>query len=61
MTTDPIPLIRSAVADAGSQTKFAKECGVTQPYVSQVLAGKTPPSQKILEVIGLERAVVKAS
>lgn len=58
MSPDPIRAIKEAVDEYGSQTKFAKSCGVTQAYVSQVLSGKTPPSVRLLSAVGLRRAVV---
>ncbi len=42
---------------ASSQTAWAKMVGVSQTYVSDVLAGKKEPSGKLLERFNLIRIV----
>lgn len=40
-----------------SQSKTAAEFGVSRSYLSEVMRGKRPPSLKILNKLGLIRAV----
>lgn len=37
---------------------FAAKCGISQPYFSQILNGKRPMTNKLLEAVGLERRTV---
>ena len=43
------------VQTAGSQEKLAKQLGVTQPYLSQVLCRKRPASRDLLTALGLRK------
>lgn len=49
--------LQAAVDRAGGQGAFAKVAGVTQPYVSDVLKGRRPPSEKLLAAVGLRKIV----
>ena len=40
------------------QTRAAKDWGVQDQYLSAVLHGRNPPSDKILNAVGFERVVV---
>lgn len=44
----------------GKQAAFAKATGFSTSYISDVLAGHRPPSEKLLNLFGLKRAVVKS-
>ena len=49
---------RSLIADAyGSQEVFARHSGISTAYVSDFLAGKRDPGDKMLEALGYERVV----
>lgn len=41
----------------GSQRALAKELGVSEPYLSDVINGRRDPGPKILKALGLERIV----
>lgn len=56
---DPISELRQAIERAGTQTKFAETSGLPQSYISEVLRGTRPPSEKLLAVLGLARVVVR--
>lgn len=45
------------VAQHGRATTCARG-DFNASYLSQVLTGKTPPSPKVLELLGLQRAIV---
>lgn len=44
----------------GKQAAFAAATGFSPSYVSDVIARKRPPSEKLLNLFGLKRAVVKS-
>lgn len=46
--------LRAACKAAGSQRAFADRLGVYVGYISAVLAGTRPPSQKLLDALDLE-------
>ena len=46
--------LRSAIKTEGTR-KFAQRAKVSPQYVRQVLNGDTPPSEKILKVVGIVR------
>lgn len=52
-----IERLRDAIAQAGSQRKFAEQHGLTVAYVSDVLRGNRAPADRILAAIGVEREV----
>ncbi len=56
-TEEVIALLRRKCDAAGGQTAFAKLHGISAPYISDVLNGRRDPGDKVLEAIGLERAV----
>jgi len=43
--------------DYDSQKEFAKRHGLSQSYVSDVLAGKRAPGEKLLAAFGIEKVV----
>ena len=43
---------------SGSQAAVARRIGVAPQFISKVLDGQSPPSDKILAALGLERIVV---
>lgn len=57
---DPINELTAAIERSGTQTKFASESGLPQSYISAVLRGERPPSDRLLTVLGLKRIVVKS-
>lgn len=58
--TDPVICLREAVLKAGSQAAYAEANGFPQSYVSDVLNGHKPASERLLGILGLKRVVVKA-
>lgn len=56
---DPINELSAAIERAGTQTKFAAECGLPQSYISAVMRRERPPSDKLLSILGLKRVVIQ--
>jgi transcriptional regulator with XRE-family HTH domain len=56
--SEVLKLIRQAVHDAGSQTAFARQCGVTTQYINDLLRGRRDPGAKILDALGIEKTVI---
>lgn len=54
---DPIDEIRRRIAIAGSQRKFAREIGISDAYLCDLLKGNRVPSERILRAIGMEKVV----
>ena len=48
--------IDEAADDCGSYAEFARICGVSDQYLSEVRKGDRVPSDKILYALGLRRA-----
>jgi transcriptional regulator with XRE-family HTH domain len=55
---DPKRLLAAAIERHGSQRALARHLGVSQAYVWQLLTGRSPFSDGILEKLGLRRTVV---
>lgn len=49
--------LRAAIQAAGSQKAFAQQHRISQQYISDVLAGRRKPGQKILDALGIEQVV----
>ena len=47
-----------AIKEAGGQRKLAREFGVPQQYISQMVNGERPLSDGILEKLGLRRTII---
>jgi hypothetical protein len=52
-----IERLRDAVHRAGSQSAFARQHGLSEQYLSDVLRSRREPGQKILDTLGFERVV----
>ncbi len=52
---DVLNLLRSEIAKAGSQKRWAKENGVSRPNVCRILGGRQRPQPKILKALGLKK------
>ena len=48
-----IKRIREEVARAGSQVALSQEWGLAQTYISDILLGNRPPSDRVLGYLGL--------
>ena len=48
-------LLRAAIKAAGSQKAFADLCGVTPPYLTDILKGRRTVGPKILKQLGYRR------
>lgn len=46
-------MLRKACDAAGSLSKFAEANGLQKQYVSQVLSGGRPPSERLCDVLGI--------
>lgn len=57
---DPIATLNRAIEEAGSQNELARRIGLPQAYLSQVLSGARPASDKLLTALGLKRVVIRA-
>lgn len=49
--------LNSAIDDAGSLRKFVARFGMSAAFVSQVVNGKLPISERLAGMIGLRRVV----
>lgn len=56
--SDVRALLQTRVEAAGSQRALAKAIGVSEVFIHQVLYGKRPPSEMILDFLHLERTIV---
>ena len=56
--TQVIERLRAACEAAGSQRAFAQAHQFTPAYVHDVLHGRRPPADRILDALGLERVVI---
>ena len=52
-----VRLLREACTKAGSQNAWAKQHGITQQYVNQVLTGRSLPGPRILSALGVKRVI----
>lgn len=48
-----VEMLREAVDKAGSQTAFCRESGLSTTYVSEILAGKMQPGEKLARALGI--------
>lgn len=44
-------------AAAGNAAAWAKRCGISPSYVSDVLAGRRPPGDKVLSALNVDRII----
>jgi transcriptional regulator with XRE-family HTH domain len=51
-------MLRSIMAGYKNQHEFAKACGVSDGFLSDILRGRRDVSVKILDHIGIKRVVV---
>lgn len=49
--------LQERLEKAGSQAALARELNVSQPYLSNVLAGRAEPGPLVLEAMGIEKVV----
>ena len=48
----------AAIKRAGGQVALAEQWGVSQTYLSDIVNGRRPPSDMILEKLGLRRTII---
>lgn len=48
-----VSLIADAVKQSGGAAKFSREFDLSEPYISNVLSGRTPPAKRICAVVGV--------
>jgi hypothetical protein len=53
-------LVRTEVAEAGSQSAWARKTGIPRPDINKVVQGKKQPNKKIIEALGLRVVFVSA-
>jgi hypothetical protein len=53
-----VRLLRAAIEREGSQTAFAKCCGVIRSFINEVLNGKRHASGRLLKALGLRKVYV---
>src|SRR6516225_186259 len=46
-------LVRTEVAEAGSQAGWARKTGIPRLYINWVMQGKKPPNKKMIDALGL--------
>lgn len=54
---DALDIVQRRMDTVQNQTEFAKHCGISQPYLSQMTTGQRPMSDAFLALFGLERVV----
>lgn len=54
---DPIAMLRARLTADFNQSALANEMGISDQYLSEILRQKRPPSERILDFLGLERVV----
>lgn len=59
---EPVEEVRAHIEafHEGNQSAFARATGFSPTYVSDVLSGRRAPSERLLSLLGLKRAVVKS-
>jgi len=57
-TEELIDLLRDRTKGVGGQTRFAKEIGISPPYINLVLNGKVVMSKKIADALGYKKVIV---
>lgn len=55
--TEFMLFLHDKIREAGDQKTLAKQLGVSQGYLSDVLLGRREPADKILTCLGLRRVV----
>lgn len=58
---DPVAVLRSMTEELGGQVNVAKQLGISQVYVSDLLNRRRDFSDQMLDRIGLRRTVIKAT
>jgi hypothetical protein len=53
-------LVRTKVAEAGSQSAWARKTGIPRPDINRVIQGKRPPNKKMIGALGLRVVFVTA-
>lgn len=62
LTRDEVlDILRGAVASAGSQRTWARRNAIGEKFLSDILAGRRPPSAPVLAAIRVSRAYVRIS
>ena len=51
-------VLHVACAKAGSQSAFAAKAGFSSAYISDVLAGRREPSERLAEDLGYSRSTI---
>lgn len=51
--------LRSAIADAGSTRSFARRHALGEKFLSDILAGRRPPSAPVLTALKIHRCYVR--
>lgn len=51
--SEVIALLRQRCAEAGSQAQWARDNGMAQTYVNEVLRGARRPGKKLLDALGM--------
>jgi hypothetical protein len=55
---DVFGLLRTAIADEGSQIAFAKHHGINRTYLNMVLSGKRPVGDAVADILGLRKVYI---
>ena len=57
VTLDQFRIVLRKQIGSDTQRKYAREWGISDAYLSDVLAGRREPGEKILTALGYERNV----
>lgn len=55
--TDVLKMIYALCLSCGSQKEWAKKCGISEAYLSDILRGNREPSEMVLKALGLKKVV----
>lgn len=53
-----LALLKRQCEKAGGQASWAKQHNMSAPYVSDVLAGRRDPGEKVLTALGLVKTII---
>jgi DNA-binding phage protein len=57
---DIVRLLRTDVERAGNQSVWARKHGISRTVLNKVLAGKKPPTEKIIRALKLRWVVISS-
>lgn len=56
-SNDPLELLKKQLTDDCNQAQLARKMGISPQYLSEILREQRPPSDIVLDYLGLERVI----